>query len=263
MVRVIGALCIYNEADTIQRALDSCVRLGIVDIHVQDGPWEGTGYTSPTSTDGTVDVIKEWAKSKPCKVHVMARTEPFRTEGDKRNFQLDAIQEMARRNNEQEYVVFVIDGDEEVRFPNGLEKFNLGKALDSVDTATRESQKKYQLGMVKCFAYNSDRALWSPRLIPSGKGIHYHTEVNMRIHDDNCDLICSYDPEDQQIGSYTKKTIRPEYIDEFFIVNHWNSKERLLDDARMEAKDRYYTQQRERKANLRENHCQRVKAVAL
>lgn len=173
-IPVIAAMSIYNEADIIEHALESCKSLGITSIHILDGPWAGTGYRPTSSTDGTKEVVAKYAANNPAlRIEFCQEDTVYRTQGDKRNRQLKLIGEMVRQG--EEYVVLVIDGDEHVRFHSGLDSFPLGRFL-------YQRNEHRQVGFLECFARGSDKSHWTPRLFPSGQGIHYHTEQSMTIH---------------------------------------------------------------------------------
>lgn len=214
---VIGAITAYNEAHNIKGAYEALCSLGVQGIHILDGPWQYSGYTAPKSTDGMDKVIAELG-SIPVKIMGTMETKKiytgprvvfdqenvvYRNEPDKRNRQLELI----RKHWPGAYYALVLDADERVRFPNGLDSLDVGQALEGANNL---------VGMVKAFASGGTVGLYTPRLIPLLAGMHYHTERRLTLHGHDCEVISDYNEAVQHTD-----LMQTFEFSAFFIVNHW------------------------------------------
>lgn len=106
MTNIIALMNIYNEAETIQRSIDSIK--GLVDkIIVCDGRYPDFPGPSPVSDDGTLDIIKKY-KDIDIKVIVCNTPTPQYL---KRSLLLDYL--------EDGDWAFIMDGDEELVYDEG------------------------------------------------------------------------------------------------------------------------------------------------
>lgn len=214
-MKLVAALCVYNEVQFIAETLDALIQIQDFDqIHIKDGAWKGGAKREGTrSTDGTIERINQWRmqhRERP--VHYSWVEEIHATESRKRNAQLAEIEKL----HGPDTVVFVIDGDELVRFHSGLTEIWLKDDLED------------GVGMIQTYAWNEEKVLWNPRFIPLGRGIHYHTEMPMVIHNGDCNLIADYHPQKSRtdIG-------RTYAYERLFLVNQWpkRPKERMEEKA--------------------------------
>ena len=64
-----------------------------------------------------------------------------------------------------------------------------------------------------------------------GQGIHYYSERTMVIHDENCDLLINYNPDEGHKGNPKKVFM----FSSIFFVNLWN----IRNKKRLQEKDKY------------------------
>ena len=207
--KFVVALCIYNEEQFLSDALNTCLQFVDLDgIHILDGAWEHGG-DHPKSTDKTHTIIDDFKNTHPdIKVTVeYPHEDVWRTEGVKRNFQLQSI--------EHEYgsaYVFILDGDEIIQTNSGQTRHWMKHELNA---------HMQMIGMVAGYARGSKSVLNTPRLIPTKYGHHYHTECPMLIHNKNCEIIVDYE------WNFTERNY--DYLfnfDNFRIINNLNIRTR-------------------------------------
>jgi hypothetical protein len=113
MFKVNVMMNIYEEKDHILLSLESVKRIA-KKIYILDGtvklfpakPDYNSYAESPASRDGTIELIKEWAKKAPVPVSLWESREIWESEADKKNWLLSKIPI-------GEYVL-ILDGDEEL-----------------------------------------------------------------------------------------------------------------------------------------------------
>jgi hypothetical protein len=128
----------------------------------------------------------------------------FESESQKRNRQLKTIE-----SQYQDYVVFVIDGDEEIQPTTGLQKFQLASYADQTEA----------IGCVKAYSIGSNKKMWTPRLFKGHRKIHYHTNHTMEVHGSQCVIKVPYDLKSQD--KLEKPVFGTYKIDDFVLVNHY------------------------------------------
>lgn len=220
--KVVVALCIYNEEQFIEQTLDDLIKIKDIDaIHILDGAWEGGG-DSTTSSDGTHSKIIQWITKNNMQVTVERQLDRniFKSEGDKRNYQLQRIEKLYG----QCYVI-VHDGDEEMRFNCGKDQIFLKEQLAPHWPRTI---------IMKSYAYNGVNGHIGVRVIPTGQGVHYHTDKAMLVHDKNCNIICDYNFDKTSL--IQSRETRD--FDLLFFVNKWN----IRNTKRAQEKDAYVEQ---------------------
>lgn len=235
-MKIIAALSVYEEEQFIYKTLESLLQIkDLTAIHILEGAWKGGG-DSARSRDKTVSEIERFMQSytSPLRPHVFLEHHPYNTffenQSHKRNFQLQRIAEIV---GSDDYYVFVVDGDEEIRFPNGLREIWLRELLN---------EKHPSVGMLKTYADNSDNGLWTARLLPFYKyksSVHYHTGQNMTIHDGNCKIISDYWTDLPKPGDGPGRS----FFDSFFIVNKYP----LHTEQRLKQKALQYATEQERR----------------
>jgi glycosyltransferase involved in cell wall biosynthesis len=219
--KVVVALCIYNEEQFIYETLDDCRKIADLDgIHILDGGWEHGG-TSPVSTDKTHAEITRWIVDNDNEITVTVERNPdnklWASEGIKRNYQLKAIEKQWG----DAYVV-IHDGDENIEFNCGRKNIWLKEVLATVWPFTI---------LCKSFSFNGVNDAVGVRVIPTGQGVHYHTDRPMIVHDHKCDIMCDYNFDKTVFIKQNATKSLPLII----FVNKWNT--RILD--RVKDKDKY------------------------
>lgn len=219
--KLIIAYTIYNEEDFIEESLENCLLINDLDgIHILDGAWIGGG-DNVQSTDKTITIIDNFMKKHPeldVVYHVDGRL--WNTQGDKRSYQLKLIEERWGKS----YII-IKDGDETIQFNSGKTDIWLKKEIVGMFPA---------IGILKSYAWGHDRSMIGARILPTGMGIHYHTDKSMIIHDDNCNILCDYNIDKNLVVNEKCFT-----YDKMFYVNRWNLRNR----KRQEIKDKYATEQ--------------------
>lgn len=199
-------LAIYNGEQFLKETLENiCNKIADINaIHIMDGRWLNSGYEPLNSTDATQQIIEDFIGEYKYDVEITYEktVTPFRNPSEKRNFQLNRI---AYKYMEP-YTVFWFDDDEEIRFTTGLERTWL---RDSMKTASHPV-------VLATYAWDSNAPMMTPRLIPSGKGYHFHTERAMCLHDGDCNVVMEWTPQytDMDESRFTRD---PEMI----IINKW------------------------------------------
>lgn len=216
-MKLVVAYTIYNEEQYLGKSLEECFKINDIDaIHVLDGAWE-QGGDSINSTDKTKQIVMDFAKTSP--IPVIFEENPhdrlWQSESEKRNYQLTQIEKKFGVN----CYALVRDGDEIIRSSTGRNNIWLKK--DLIDWYP-------DVGLIPTFAYHSDKASFiGARLIPMGQGIHYYSERSMIVHDNNCDLLLNYNPNEGNKGNTERNFI----YQSLFFVNLWNIREgKRLDD---------------------------------
>ena len=104
-----------------------------------------------------------------------------------------------------------MDGDEVVKFPNGLIDINLIARGSGVDKLWPK------IGAINTFASGSAKDMWTPRFIPAFQDIHWHTDQRMVWHNKDCSVLSNYNLDVQDLKDCEK-------LEAFFIVNYWNKR---------------------------------------
>lgn len=193
-MRLIAAICGFEEEQMLASTLTSLQNILDLDaVHFQDGAWIKGGY-SPISQDMTQSIFQEHPLNCE-KIWTDQFSHPptfplvdgfYRSQGEKRNHQLDIIEKMMELRPDwhtEEYYILVIDGDEELTGPKS-QPFKLKPTLRKIFPFC---------GIINAAGYKQDRTMGTLRLFPARKGIHYHTEKTMRIHDIKCNVIMDYE----------------------------------------------------------------------
>ena len=215
-MKLIAALCIYNEEQFIKRVIQNLLDtiLDLDHIHILDGAWLHGGNTA-NSTDQTKNIIQQFIKRYGDKISFHQRVTFFNSQSDKRNHQLDMLDEMYG----EESVCFVIDGDEYI--PS--KPFNLKPLLNTNNIGTINAYAD-----IPATAYMRPKALKTARFFPLNNGFHYQTGKSQCIHDSHCKVIIDYEYE-VTIG----KTY---HIDHFKLINSYNKR----DSERYKQKMHYF-----------------------
>ncbi len=213
-IRLIIAHCIYNEEQYFAECLENDLVARDLDaIHILDGAWEHGG-SSAHSTDRTYDIVMEFSKRHP-DIQIHYETHPnnliWESEPVKRNYQLKRIEYLY---GDKPYYVLVKDGDEILKFNSG--KVDQWFKNDLIMWYPMEQN----VGLIRAYAYNSQKSGLGVRLIPSKHGIHYYTEESMKVHDKRCNLLMDYNPDREQ-GNASRLFV----WDNVFFVNYWNKRE--------------------------------------
>lgn len=221
--KLIVAYCIYNEEDFLEESLNNCLEINDLDgIHILDGAWVGGGVT-PWSTDRTLDIISKFKKNNP-QIKVVCEdtksNELWKSQGEKRSHQLNRIEKLWGKA----YMI-IKDGDETISFNSGRQNIWLKQELAGMFPA---------VGILKSYAWGKDTSMIGARFIPTGQGIHYHTDKSMIIHDENCNIICDYNID----KNFVKNNICWDY-DKMFYINRWN----IRNHDRQVVKDKYASTQ--------------------
>jgi len=226
-MRTILTMCIYNEEEFLWDTLQNTVKTvkDLDAIHILDGAWK-YGGTSPNSSDKTDRIIETFAHAcqsnyPELEIFFAHSSDIFESESAKRNHQLKLIDGIY---GGEDYYAFVIDGDEEIRFPNGVVELWLRDYL---------KEQNNRCGLVTTYAYNQQKGGKILRFIPGNQGIHYHTGKSMCLHDKNCEMITDYTPGIEWINKQCFE------VTDFFIMNKWNirNKERQIE------KDKFWQHQ--------------------
>lgn len=202
-MRLIVNCIFYNESEWIKQFLDRLRQIkDLWAVEMLDGSWQQERKPTFNSTDDSKEQIDKWVKENhvPFEVNYIASTEIWESESVKRNWLLDYTEKKHGR-----CWILVLDADEVVKFPNGLVSTTLIPDLN----------RQRNSGIINAYAYNSVLTLPSIRFIPSGRGIHYHTERAMILHDKDCKILMDYNPKVDYRGKETW------FYDNMFIVNHW------------------------------------------
>lgn len=210
--KIVVALCIYNEEDTIYETLENCKKIADLDgIHILDGAWKnGLTEQSHTSSDKTSAEIMRWIKDTNNEYKVVIERNPektvFESESVKRNYQLDRIHELFGKS-----YIFVLDGDEKIRFNCGRDNIFLKEHL---------YHQWPRIVIIKTYSHNGLNGHIGARVIPSGYGIHYHTDKPMVVHSEDHRILCDYnfhyEPSVSKNETYD--------FDIMFLVNGWNTR---------------------------------------
>jgi len=173
-------------------------------IHILDGAWENSGYSEINSTDRTEAIIQMIDDKYGEDVRIIYEKSDhiFRNPSEKRNYQLELID----NTFEEPYTIFWIDDDEEIRFRSGIEEIWIKEVCKML---TRPA-------IIDTYAYNSNDKMLTGRLIPSGQGIHWHSEQAMCLHDNNCEVIINWTPKQNAFSGQLLA------LNELYIVNRWN-----------------------------------------
>lgn len=222
MARLIVAMCIYNEDAFIDKTIDSLLaKVRDVDvIEILDGAWKHGG-NSPVSTDKTVELINKCVTKyhNRCDIVYRPATKIFENEAEKRNTQLEIIEETY---GYEPYNVFVLDADERVMSASGIFEFWFKDHIGNLPF----------IGCVKTFAHSSNKPMFVPRFFPGNLGIHYHNHRSMIVHTGDHSINIDYNLAVQQdtFGDWHKGIdINRQDIyqlKEFFIVNFYPKRDR-------------------------------------
>jgi hypothetical protein len=208
---------IYNEQSFIKESLINVAKSikGIDFIYILDGSWELFGGEI-VSTDNTRAIVQGVAKFIKERWNVSVLFEQpvskFRTQSEKRNHCLKRVEEiMKERDPEAKWYHFVMDGDESIQFPSGLQDIIITKPDDGVDRLWPK------MGVVTAYAWRSSVPMQTTRLIPAFQGYHYHTEQRMVLHDKECKMVSDYNRRSTEHDSEHVM-----FLHNFFIINRWN-----------------------------------------
>jgi hypothetical protein len=232
--RIVVNTIVLNEQENIVHYLNNLRRVrDLWAVEILDGSW--SDGPNINSTDRTEEIVEAWKQINfvPFETYYAVSEEKWRTESEKRN-------ELLKRTEDKygECWVFVLDADESVKFPNGRVGISLSKILSEYHNG----------GVIKAYGYNSTNALPTLRFIPTKKGIHYHTELAMILHDNECNVLIDYNPTRFYQSRDTWN------LNDMIIVNYWG----LRSGERQFTKYKYFHQQ---KYQDNETKCKWVKQV--
>lgn len=216
--RAAVSLVIYNEEQFIRKTLFSISKclIGIDFIHILDGSWHGSGGqgNSNDKTKQEVGVAGKFIEeSTGIDVDFVQQDKIFRTQGDKRNEAMRLCEiKMKKIDADARWYHIIMDGDEVIKFPNGLFDLNLIKRKSGVDHLWPK------IGAINTFASGSSLDMWTPRFIPAFQEIHWHTDQRMVWHDKDCNVIANYNLDVRDLKDC-------ELLTAFFIVNYWNKRD--------------------------------------
>ena len=197
-MKLIAASCVYMESQYIGEMLPSLQLIRDLDaIHISDGAWI-RGGPIPQSTDMTKMIVEEFAKTSPIPIHWTESNKFFASQGHKRNQQLAAIEKMYPG---EDIWIFVIDGDEELVADGPMDLKPILARLPGP-------------ACIEAFGFQQKLPMKTLRFIPGNRGIHYHTQKTMRIHDASCSLVMDYE-QGQTRGDVKELT-------GLHLVNKWN-----------------------------------------
>lgn len=216
MARFIVAMCIMNEEQFIENTITSLLKaVKDVDvIEILDGGWKH-GIESTKSTDRTKEIIQDLTTKYHNVVDIVFRESErvYENEADKRNTQLEQIQELY---GYEPYWVMILDGDEEIKFTVGLLHIWMKDYLGNLPF----------IGMVKAYAVNSNKPMWNPRFFPGGKGIHYHNNRSMIVHDGSHTIEIDYNLYNQQKLDEEIPKMQVFADMPLFFLNYWPIREK-------------------------------------
>src|SRR3990167_1897304 len=211
MTKVIVAMVVFNEEEYIERTIDNLIKkIHDIDvIEILDGAWTNGG-NSIHSTDNTkmmVEKLQKKYQSSNTDIVFRESERMFTNESDKRNTQLQTIDE---NYGYESYWVFVLDADELLQFTTGKYDMWLKDSLGDMPF----------IGCLTAYAHGGDKPMYGPRLFPGGKGIHYHTNRSMIVHDGDHETEINYNLDNQHsfVNGATSKSF---HLSDFFIINLW------------------------------------------
>jgi hypothetical protein len=188
-INIIISHCIYNEEQYLQEVLYDDLKINDLDaIHILDGAWKNFKGSSQ-STDRTIEIIKDFTdRAATIGIKVIYEKHPedkiWESEPVKRNYQLDRVRELFPKLHYN----IIKDGDEIFHHMSGRQNSWLKK--DLVQWIKTENN----IGLINCNAWYSDISLFTPRMFPSTRRLHYYTGKSMIIHDENHNIISDYNP---------------------------------------------------------------------
>lgn len=224
--RLIVTMAVLNEEryieQTITNFLDKVKDVDIIEIF--DGAWVNGG-TTLNSTDKTKEIIEKLQKKFSFRVDIQFHeaVEFYRNEAHKRNHMLEYCEELY---GYEPYWIFVLDGDEEIRFKTGIEHIWMKDFLGNLPF----------MGLIEAYAIGSDRPMLGVRCIPGGKGFHYHSNRSMIVHSADCkEVVVDYNLKNQVVLRANLLNTNVFVEQHYYIVNLWPTREK----SRMEMKAEY------------------------
>ena len=202
-------MSVYNGGQFLAETLHGIIsRIKDINvIHIHDGSWENSGYDAINSTDDTEKIIEDINVQYGEDIQIIYEKSDhiWHNPSEKRNHQLKLISETF----EEPYTILWLDDDEEIRFRTGIEEIWIRELCAELQRPA----------IIDTYAYNASDQLLTARLIPSGKGIHWHSERAMCLHDMDCHVIIDWTPKQFiLIGEIVR-------CDDFYIVNKWNCRD--------------------------------------
>lgn len=204
--RIVLAISVCNGEQFLENTITDFVSKvkDVNCIHVFDGAWEHSGYDMINSTDKTPEIMQRIQDRYGEEIEIIYQTSDhfFRNPSDKRNEQMRLISELF-----EEFTLFWLDDDEEIRFRDGRSEIWL-----------RDLCKNTQVPIIiETYADGSTRSSFTPRLVTVG--YHWHSESAMCIHNERCQTIIDWTPDMEKFEP--DKLLQ---IPEMFIINHWRKR---------------------------------------
>lgn len=197
------AICVCNGEQFLESTIEGAVSKikDINCIHVLDGAWEHSGYDSINSSDSTPQIMRRIEEQYGDEIQVIYEQSDhvYRNPSDKRNEQMKMISNLF-----DEFTMFWLDDDEEIRFRDGRNEIWIRDLCKETPVPV----------IIETYAYGGTKSLFTPRLVT--KGYHWHSESAMCLHSERCELIIDWTPD-------TERFVPTQLlqIPEMFIVNKW------------------------------------------
>ena len=225
------AHCVYNEEKMLMECLENDLIINDVDIiHILDGAWEGYGEKEVNSTDRTKEIVDKFRKKieeHKLEIEVIFEENPngrlWKNESEKRNYQFKAIDKACKNTA---HYTFIKDADELFHLTTGQKTVWLKRDLGSFYNLDHD------LGCVRVYPYQFKQGLTEPRLFPSSKDYHFHSDRPRLIHDDKHTPVIDYHP--PTFNMYGSNEVK--FIPDTIVII---DKPQFRDDDRISQKNKY------------------------
>lgn len=204
--RLVLAICVCNGEQFLEKTIEDAISKikDINCIHVFDGAWEQSGYDKINSVDKTEEIMYQINDKYGEEIQIIYQKSDhfFRNPSDKRNEQMHLIGELF-----EEFTMFWLDDDEEIRFRDGRTEMWLRDTCQDAKVPI----------IIETYADGSTKSSFTPRLVTMG--YHWHSELAMCLHNEKCQQVIDWTPEREKFDP-----VQLLQIPEMFIVNHWRKR---------------------------------------